>query len=98
MKQIFYTHIKQALTNERMKLNIITKVKEVRRKTGSALYQYMYIKTRAHKNSVIKHSGLWLYDVDNDRCVLAPYWVSYFINFSQFFCQTFPFLDLKGVK
>lgn len=36
MKQIFYTHIKQALTNERMKLNIITKVKEVRRRTGSA--------------------------------------------------------------
>lgn len=33
---IFYTHIKQALTNERMKLNIITKVKEVRRRTGSA--------------------------------------------------------------
>lgn len=33
---IFYTHNKQALTNERMKLNIITKVKEVRRRTGSA--------------------------------------------------------------
>lgn len=44
---IFYTHIKQALTNERMKLNIITKVKEVRRKTGSACVVSIHV----HENT-----------------------------------------------
>lgn len=99
MKQIFYTHIKQALTNERMKLNIITKVKEVRRKTGSACGVSIHV----HENTCTQEfcdKTQWVMVVwcrQWSICVSAGLGFIFY-QFQSVFCQTFPFLDLKGVK
>lgn len=86
---LLYTHQRSFNYNERMILKYNNKSEGSEEK--DRLCMWCIMKTRAHKNSMIKHSGLWLYDVDNDRYVLAPDWVSYFINFSQFFVKRFHF-------
>lgn len=96
---IFYTHIKQALTNERMKLNIITKVKEVRRRTGSACGVSIHVHENTFRQEFCDKTQ-WVMVVwcrQWSMCVSAELGFIFY-QFQSVFCQTFPFLDLKGVK
>lgn len=96
---LLYTHQRSFNYNERMKLNIITKVKEVRRRTGSACGVSIHVHENTFRQEFYDKTQ-WVMVVwcrQWSICVSAGLGFIFY-QFQSVFCQTFPFLDLKGVK